>query len=316
MSDEIRQQVNKRLALNLLIQGASAHTCLTAHHLVKDELESIRPGLTQLYDKLAVSLRLNYFYGDFFLFYGWPSWFWGRTHRLRHPFHNFTVLARHGGKLARATKRNILTRGWKKWVIGVPIIHLFQMYWLLARVAWAERGHQRQLVQLAKTAITLVWGIEESRIHAEITRNVAFGHLRTPKTIVGRLLREGAVGYSGVERRDDQLMVVAKAWNFTLVIEELLKGVAELVCLHGLNSLDNKMYETVTDEADHIEYEIWMLQAGPEMWRRLLAVLPNDRSVAEMLMHIARLDPEPLERLMLAVVENPAEARDLLEALV
>ena len=64
MSDELLRQVNKRLTLNLLIQGCAAHSFLTAHHLVKDELERIRPGLTRLYDQLAIAALLNYFIGE------------------------------------------------------------------------------------------------------------------------------------------------------------------------------------------------------------------------------------------------------------
>ena len=35
-TEELLQQTNKRLTLNLLIQGAAAHSFLTAHHLVVD----------------------------------------------------------------------------------------------------------------------------------------------------------------------------------------------------------------------------------------------------------------------------------------
>jgi hypothetical protein len=92
-----------------------------------------------------------------------------------------------------------------------------------------------------------------------------------------------------VERRNGRFKVVAKAWIFPLVSHELAKGTAELVCLHGLNSLDEATYRQVTEEADRIEYEAWMIQAGSEMWRRLLAAVPNKKSLPETLMHVARL---------------------------
>ncbi|MCA9094117.1 MAG: hypothetical protein KDA68_11560 [Planctomycetaceae bacterium] len=109
--------------------------------------------------------------------------------------------------------------------------------------------------------------------------------------------------------------VVAKAWTFNIVLKELIKGTAELICLHGLKSMDNFIYSTVMDEADQLEHEVWMLQTGPELWRRFIAVLPEDRTTAEMLMHVARLDPDPLEDLMMAVVEDPDHARVLLRNL-
>jgi hypothetical protein len=66
------------------------------------------------------------------------------------------------------------------------------------------------------------------------------------------------------------------------------------------------------DETDHIEYEIPMLQAGAEMWRKFLAAMPHDRTPAELLMHVARLEPHALERLMFALMENPTEAKRLM----
>jgi hypothetical protein len=71
----LRQQINKRLTLNLLIQGAAAHTYITAHHLAADELENLRPGLVELYDKAVVGFHLNYWIGDITLLYGWWRWF-------------------------------------------------------------------------------------------------------------------------------------------------------------------------------------------------------------------------------------------------
>jgi hypothetical protein len=312
MSDDLLHQTNKRLTLNLLIQGAAVHTCLTAHHLVREELEALRPGLTRLYDRAAVCFHLNYWIGDIVFLYGFSWWFWRRTNRRRHPFHRHRLLATRGRELSRASKRYLLRRGWKKWAIGIPVIQWFQMCYLLLRMALVERRHRPQLAELAKRATSLIWGIDENRLDARWTTDVAFGHLNTPKTAVGRLTQGGAIGYGGVERRNGRFHVLARSWNFPLVAHELTKGVAELVCLHGLNTLDDRTYEAATEEADQIEYETWLMQAGSEMWRRFLAAIPADRSLAETLMHVARLDPRSLERLMLAVVDDPATASKLM----
>jgi hypothetical protein len=315
MSGEFLQQTNKRLTLNLLIQGAASHAFLTAHHLVKDDLEAIRPGLTELYDRVTVSTYLNYWIGDLVPVHGMPSKFWGSMHHDDHPFCRHRLLAMHGGELSKASKHYLLTRASKKRVVGIPVIHCAQMYWLVARVAWAERGKKSQLAKLAKVATTRIWDIEENRLEAEITTNVRWGNLRPSKTGRGRFMQQCAIGWGGVERRDGQFKVVAKAWNWPLVLHELVKGTAELICLHGLNTLDDETYEAVTDEADQIEYEGWLMQAGQEIWRRLLSVLPRERPLAEILMHIARLDPVSLERLMLTIIDNQSEARELLEQL-
>jgi hypothetical protein len=116
-------------------------------------------------------------------------------------------------------------------------------------------------------------------------------------------------------RRGDALMVVARASNWQLLVKELVKGTAELICLHGLNDLSDDVYRQVVRATDRLEYEPWMLQTGGELWRQFLAVLPDDRPVAEVLMHVARLPPKPLESLMLAVLERPEWARELLAQL-
>jgi hypothetical protein len=314
-SDKLLQQTNKRITLNLLIQGAAVHASLTSHHLVRDELEAIRPGLTNFYDRVAASLILNYFIGDVPLLFGLPSRFWGRTQRPSHLYHEHRLLATYGRELWQASKRYLIARGWKKWIICIPVLHHIQMLWLVARTAWLERGKRARLARLAERANSLIWDINANRTEAQLTMDVAFGHLQEPKTFVGRMIRAGVIGYGGVERRNGRFKVVAKAWNFPLVSHELAKGTAELVCLHGLNSLDERTYKQVTEEADQIEYETWMIQAGSEMWRRLLTAVPNNKSLPETLMHLARLDPAPLEQLMMSVVEDPAQARAWLEEL-
>lgn len=314
-ADEILQQTNKRLTLNLLIQGAGMHTFLTAHHLVRDELEAIRPGLTNCYDRMIVSVALNYFIGDIPLIYGLPSRFWNRTHRPSHPFYRHRLLASHGHELWRESKRFLLERARKKRVIRIPGFAYGQMVWLVEKVAWVERKQRAQLARLAEFANSLIWGIDQSRLEAALTANVAFGHLQNTKTVAERLTRSGVIGYGGLEWRDGQFKVVAKAWNWPLVLHELTKGTAELICLHGLNSLDDETYHAVTHQADQLEYEKWLLQAGSEMWRRLLAAIPEDRKLPHILMHCARLAPMPLERLMLAVVEDPTSAKTMLREL-
>jgi hypothetical protein len=186
---------------------------------------------------------------------------------------------------------------------------------LLLQVRAVERLSQRRLAELAKQANSQIWGIDEDRLDAELTTNVAFGNLRMPKTTLGKMTRAAVIGYGGVVRRRGRFTVVAKAWNFPLVVHELSKGTAELVCLHGLNTLDDETYEAVTAEADQLEYETWLLQAGPEMWRRFLAAMPKGRSLSETLMHVARLEPEPLESLMLQVIDDTSQARRQLEML-
>ncbi len=314
-SSDVASQIKKRLTLNLLIQGAAAHMFVTASHLVHDELEQIRPGLTRLYDRFAISGQLNYCIGDNALVFGRPNRWWGFSKTPQMPFRNHLLLATYGNQLAREETRHLKKLGWPKRVIGIPVLHWFQFMYLLCKVLWVEKGHQQQLARLATRVASEIWNIPEDRLDGTITPAVAFGNLQPPATFQANVVRQGAAGYGGVERRGNRFMVVAKAWVFPLLVHELVKGTVELICLHGLGELEDDVYQAVTDEADRVEYEAWLLQAGPAMWRRFIAVAPRDRPLANTIMQVARLDPASLEELMMWIMEEPSHATRMLNVL-
>src|SRR5262249_8276247 len=164
---------------------------------------------------------------------------------------------------------------------------------------------------LARKAVTMVWGIPPNRLDAELTTRVAFGKLSKPRTLAGWLLRGCAVGYGGVVRRRGSLMVVARGTNWQLVTKELVKGTAAVICRQGVTRLSDETYQQVIAAADGIDFEPWMLQTGGELWRRLLAVVPSGRPLADMLMHLARLPARSLQTFLLAVLEQPDWASEL-----
>jgi hypothetical protein len=314
--DTLRDEINKRLTLNWLIQGASQHAGMTLHHLVSVELAAINPRLIRLYDQFALIGALQYWSGEFILRLGWPPRFWRRAAtNPKHPFFDHAVLSRYGGMLAAEARRRAIERSRDKGLSCLPVAFLFQAICVITEAQAIEACHKHEMIELAKKSAAMVWGIPTDRLDADLCNKVAFGNLRTPETISGRLQRLSVVGYSGVVRQNGSLRVVARAKFWHILAKELVKGAAELICLHGLNNLSDETYERVVHHTDRIEFEPWMLQSGGELWRRFLAVLPEDRTVAEMLMHVARLPPRSLESLMLAVIEQPDWARELLARL-
>ncbi len=315
MGDDLSDLISKRLSLNLLIQGAATHGFLSAHYVVEDELNAVNPHLIHVYDKLAVSGFLSYWHGDLVLLQGHPERFWRRVRDGAHPFSSHPLLVKHGGALARAAKAHADARAKQKGIVSITGIHYVKLMGLTFQVAWHERGLKKQLAEIAVAATEAIWGIDPNRLDAEITYEVEVGDVRTPETLTGKLFRLAAAGWSGVQRQGDSLIVVARAICWPLLLHELVKGVAELVCLHGLNTLDRATYDAVIDATDKIEYEPWTMQAGSELWRRYLKVKPADRSLAESLMQVARLQPRPLDRLMLAIVDEPELAAEWLQSL-
>ncbi len=316
MSDrELIRQINKRLTLNLLIQGSAAHAFLFAHYLVEDELKAIDPALVSLYDRFSVNVNLAQWISDLALVFGTSRKFWSRIAEPDHPFSSHPLLAKHGPMLAVESRRFCERRAKEKRTSSTPGLHTLGTYALLIRVYSRERQHRWRLQQLATKAVADVWGIEPERMQAKLTTDVEFGSIRESSCKAGRLYRRAAAGWGGVQRVNGRFVVVARAWTWSLLVHELIKGTTELVCLHGLNQLDDGTYDQVMRQADRIEYEVWMLQAGGELWRRLLRVLPKDRPLAECIMRIARLGPDALETLMINVIESPDVARTTLQGL-
>ena len=217
--------------------------------------------------------------------------------------------------LARHETRQLRQRARGKRLVTVPLLHWFHFMGLVFQITKIEKGLTLELEQLAVQAAAQIWQIPEERLDGKLTQNVAFGNLQTPRTALGRMCRQGVIGYGGVQRHTGTFTVVARAWMFPILLHELVKGIMELICLHGLSDLEDDVYHAVIHEADQLEYEAWLLQAGPEMWRRLLALAPRDRPLARVVMHIARLDPESLEQLMLRIIEDPSSARTCLQRL-
>jgi hypothetical protein len=310
---ELAAQINKRLSLNLLIQGCAEHAFLTSHHLVRDELNALDERLLPLYDRFAIAGFAQYWFGDAAILFGRPERFWQRCCAADHPFRAHPLLSRHGRALADSARRRAHQRCRSKRVTTWRFLFGLQVAQIIAEIFRLERPHLAELTDLAKRVTTEIWKIPGDRLDARITRDPRFGVLSPANTFQALLLRASAAGYGGVLRGDEQLRVVARGWNWSLLCHELVKGTAELICLHGLNTLDDQTYAKVIAATDRIEYEPWMLPTGAELWRRILALLPRGASLAHVLMHLARLSPSSLHALLNAVMEDPPWARELLE---
>jgi hypothetical protein len=316
MKEKLRDEINKRLTLNWLIQGAAQHAGMTFHHLVRDELNALDPGLVLLYDQYALTNLLQYWHPGVAALFGSPSWFWWRAKMSPlHPFFGHPLLSKFGGILAKTGRQRGLERCKEKNLALTPKRFVREQQGIKARLRRAESPHRARLVKLAKHSASTVWGIPLERLDGELTDKVVLGDLIPARTGQGRLSRSTVVGYGGVVQQGDGLVVIGKGTNWQLLTKELVKGTAELICLHGLNTLSDETYEKVMDAADHIEFERWMLQTGGELWRRVLAVIPDDRPLAGVLMHLARLPPKRLQSLIAAAIEQPELARPLFDEL-
>ena len=65
LSKELKDQINKRILMNCISQGASVHAFYTMHHLVKDDLNEIDENLVKLYDDISVGMVSTYWKIDY-----------------------------------------------------------------------------------------------------------------------------------------------------------------------------------------------------------------------------------------------------------
>ncbi len=318
MSREVLQdEIHKRFTLNWLIQGASQHAGATAHYLVREELNAIDPRLIRFYDQFGLVGLLQYWRVQASLLVGWPQRFWRRAASKRsHPFYGQTLLAKYGGMLAEETRKRARERCKEKRVTVLPVAFSFQTAFLIIRLRQLETPHRPHLVQLAKKVTHMIWGIAPERLNGELVDWINGKRLVPIRGFREKVLGRCIAGIGGIVRQEAHLAVAASAINWHLLTKELVKGTAELVCLHGLNQLSEETYRRVLDATDRLGLESWMLQSGGELWRRLLEAMPDSPSTAEVLMQLARQPPKILEETIAAVIENPKSAQTRLDELL
>jgi hypothetical protein len=311
-------EIQKRLTLNWLIQGASQHSGLTLHHLVREELNALDTELLSLYDEFALLVLLQYWRGLSVMTMGRPTRFWAQAaSNPSHPFFGHPLLATYGGMLAEASKRHALNRCREKGYSMVPVLFSFKVLKLVNSIRAREIPFQPELVELAKKTAATVWGIPCERFDARLSREMPIpAHHFQADTSQARHLRNCVIGYSQVARNDGQLIVSATGITWQLLAKELVKGTAELISLHGLAQLPDRDYRHVIESVDRLEFEPWLLQSGGELWRRLLAAIPDHSSIAHVVMHLARLPGEALQSILADVITEPASASRRLAHLV
>jgi hypothetical protein len=309
--NDARLEIQKRHTLNWLIQGAAQHAGMTFHHLVRDQLNALDSRLVRFYDQYALINLLQYWQVDATILLGWPPRFWRRaTSRRSHPFFEHPLLSKYGGMLAEAGRQRALARCKAKGLTRLPFAFSFQTMYVITRLRMLEVPHRQKLVQLAKETASMVWGIPRERLDAELTDRIRLRGVTIPsRGFRGAVFRAGIVGYGCVMQREEGLIVVGKGTNWQLVCKELVKGTAELICLHGINQLSDELYRCVMDVTDLLDVEPWMLQSGGELWRRLLEAFPDGQPLAKTLMQLARLPSGTLESIIAEVLDQPANAK-------
>ena len=312
LSTEQRLIVNKRLTLNLLIQGSATHAYWAAHHLVADELNQLNPILLPTYEHMMLRARLGYWVGGIPMIMGSPIKFWKRIVETGHEFGFHPFFVRHGYDLAQRTRKDVKRRCKEAELSTNGVQNEVESTKLYFEIIEVEAPHLNELENLAKKVCCEVYGIDESLLYGQLTSQPRFGAIREPTTDEGRMILQCMAGWSAVVRKDGKLTVKAKATFWPLLIHELVKGTVELICLHGMSDFDDDQFKVAMDHTEFIEFEVPMLQIGGTFFQKFLAALPRKIPLAECIMHTAKLDPLELEKFAFYLIESPNRATDMI----
>lgn len=84
----------------------------------------------------------------------------------------------------------------------------------------------------------------------------------------------------------DRPLVIAKATTFPVLLQELSKGVAQIISMHAMDGLTDDELHQIADHTDYYENEFYLIQAGPQLWRYLLMSLPRRADIKRVLMKL------------------------------
>lgn len=241
-----RDQVNKRITMNALTQGAAVHNMATIHYAAEQELSDIDPKLLHAYKKFSGGAVHGYWLIDF----------------------------------AEMTREMLSTTA-----VGSSKVSYGQ----------ADSGADE-------------FGLdddEEFELDDEALMQSIGNAKGTPE-----------------EPAAPQAKIIARAANFPILVQELVKGTMELLSFHGLEGLDRKQLEAIYQESDRMEDEPWFIQVGPHIWRAFLKIVPKGHDLASVVAEVAAQPPKWIHNLLSQTIEavhrgeDPAEARAALEELM
>jgi hypothetical protein len=129
--------------------------------------------------------------------------------------------------------------------------------------------------------------------------------------------KESAVGSEQLEQDENgQGIVVAKGMCFPVLLHELTKGIMELLTYHQISTKDPVLQGKIVQGADKFDYEPWQVMIGPEVWRRFLKLLSDNRipsnRIAYIIQQLSTAEPEEAVEFVDAVVSDPERASQML----
>lgn len=229
---DVRKQINKRITMNLLTQGAAVHNMMTIYHLAQQKLNTLEPRLLEQYKRLAPGMMSMYWLMDF-----------------------IAMADMLGGAIAGSV-----------------------------RVVYNGEADEADDID------------EFSKLFDDDSAEESEEEF------------EGEQDQDNVEYDGPKIRAIGS--NFPILIQELVKGVMEILSHHGLADLDETTTRRVLQASDVMTDEPWLIQIGPHIWRSFLKIVPKNSDLATIVAKLATKDPDFIHDILSKTIEEVHANRD------
>jgi hypothetical protein len=123
-------------------------------------------------------------------------------------------------------------------------------------------------------------------------------------------------GTTRVDLSGDVPKIVARAVIFPILVNEFIKGMMELVSMHGL-SKDPRVRQKALHHADTRDDEPWDLRFGPELWSKFVEMggIQNDpRKQMSLYENLVKLDPDSFSQIIKEMLQDNPRAKEFIQS--
>lgn len=156
---------------------------------------------------------------------------------------------------------------------------------------------------------------ELPKLYARTSALCLFGHWHNDYSGQAVAQEFAAAGDVKLQMKNGVPTVQATALWFPILVEELVKGVVEMLTAHAQADYTEDELRLIFKQADKLEHEFHQVQVGTELWRRFLAALPPGLHPSDAMHVVSKLPPQQLHQLMELVVQKNPQAVEQLRKL-
>jgi hypothetical protein len=155
-------------------------------------------------------------------------------------------------------------------------------------------------------------------LYGMVMAGTELGYFATPDSAVRQAVGQpGAVGGSAEMETEGEVPVIkVRAMIFPMLIQELTKGLLELVSYEGLPK-DPSQAKQVIDKADLADEEAWAMIMGRGLWTRFVNAIGMDETdvTLNLYNYLVQLEPDEFNSTMKIIQTGGPEAERLLQQL-